>query len=148
MLQDALLAYLHFGLILTLSGMLFSEIMLYRNVMARSAFALLARVDGWYGAVAGLVVASGVSRVIWGVKGYAFYIHNPVFWTKMALFLIVALLSIAPTIHYLRLRKAQPGEGSVTVDDSTFRTMRSLLFAQVVILLIIPLFAALMARGI
>ena len=128
--------------------MLFSEVMLYRQEMERTAFSLLSRIDGWYGSIAGLVVASGISRVIWGVKGAAFYLHNPVFWTKISLFLIVALLSIPPTIHYIRLRKAQPGAGSVSVDSATYQTMRRLLTAQVVILLIIPLFAALMARGI
>ena len=148
MLQDALLAYLHFGLILALSGMLFSEVMLYRQEMERSAFALLARIDAWYGAIAGLVAASGVSRVLWGVKGYAYYLHNPVFWTKISLFLTVALLSIPPTIHYIRLRNTQPGTGPVKVEAGTYRMTRVLLTAQVVILLIIPLLAVLMARGI
>ena len=148
MLQDALLAYLHFGLILILAGILFSEVALSRRQMERASFTLLARLDIWYGAMAGCVLASGVSRVLWGAKGAEFYIHNPVFWIKVGLFLVVALLSIPPTIHYLQVARAQPGSGAVAIDPQVFQRMRALLVAEVVILLILPLLAALMARGI
>jgi len=147
-LQDALLAYAHFALILTLAALLFAEVALYRQSISTDTLTLLARLDGAYGACAGLVVASGLSRLFWGAKGAQFYIHNPVFWTKIGLFLIVALLSIPPTIHYIKLRNANKGADSIAIDVASYRTMRRLLIAECCILFLIPLFATLMARGI
>lgn len=148
MLFDAVLAYAHFALILTLASLLFAEVVLYRPTLSRDAFNVLARLDIAYGACAGLVVASGFSRVIWGAKGAQFYLHNPLFWTKIGLFVIVALLSIPPTIHYIRLGRANRAEESISIAMSTYRPMRALLIVECCILLMIPLFAALMARGI
>jgi putative membrane protein len=143
--RDALLAFVHFALILTLAGLLFSEVAIYGARMARPALRRLQRIDTSYGIVAGLIVLSGLSRMFFGIKGPAFYVHNPVFWMKMGLFVIVALLSIPPTMHYLSIAK-QPGD-VITVPQAAFSRMRSLLVAECVVLLLIPLFAALMARG-
>lgn len=147
MLLDAILAYLHFGLIITLAGLLFSELALYRQHLERASHALLSKIDIGFGAVAGFVFLSGAARVMFGVKGAAFYMHNPMFWVKIALFVIVALLSIPPTTHYIKLGRENPGSGPIDVDAATYARMRGFLIAEVCILMLIPLFAVLMARG-
>lgn len=86
LLRDALLAYAHFALIFLLAGLLLSEVAIYRAAMGRAALKTLQRIDAAYGIVAGLVVVSGISRMVWGIKGASFYIHNPVFWMKMGTF--------------------------------------------------------------
>lgn len=148
MLLDAILAYLHFGLIIALSGLLFSELALYRRHLERASHALLSKIDIGFGIAAGLVIVSGIGRLLFGVKGAAFYLHNSMFWVKMALFLTVGLLSIPPTIHYVQLGRSNPGTGAIEIDEATYGRMRGFLIAEVCILLLIPLFAALMARGI
>jgi putative membrane protein len=141
-LFDALLAWLHFLCIFTLVGTLISELVLYRRVMDVARIALLRRIDMLFGIAAGLVIVSGILRVTLGLKGAAFYLHNPFFWTKMGLFLALGLLSIAPTIHYLRL----PGSGAV-VPEGAYRRTWAVLVLEVGLLGCIPLLATLLAHG-
>jgi len=144
---EALLAWLHFVCIFALVGTLISEVALYRRHMDLARLMTLRRVDAWYGISAGLVVISGILRVAFGVKGAAFYLHNPIFWTKMGFFIALGLLSIPPTIHYIRLASRADASGAVTVDDGGYRRMWVLLGVELVLLACIPLWAALLAAG-
>jgi len=147
MLLDALLAWLHFGLIFTLAGCLFAEVFFYREVLAGPTFARLRSVDRAYGIVAGLVIVSGILRLIYSPKTAAYFLHNPIFWTKMALFAAVALLSIPPTIHFLRLGATALADGTIRIERRAYAQTRALLALEVTLLMLIPLCAALMARG-
>jgi putative membrane protein len=147
MLTDALLAWLHFVLIFGLVGCLFAEVFFYRDVLAGPTFARLRIVDRWYGIFAGLVILSGILRVIYSPKTAAYFLHNPIFWTKMSLFVAVALLSIPPTIHFLRIGATALPDGSIRIEPRAYARMRTLLLLEVALLIFIPLCAALMARG-
>ncbi len=147
MLLDALLAWLHFLCIFTLVGALVAELVLYRRQMSLARVLQLQRIDNLYGISAGLVVVSGVLRVTLGLRGASFYLHNPIFWTKMGFFLAVALLSIPPTIHYLQLRRAANPDGTVVVPERSYRNMWALLVGEVALLAWIPFFATLMTHG-
>ena len=108
----------------------------------------LQRIDLFFGIAAIVVIVTGIARVVFGLKGADFYLHNPIFWTKMGLFLLVGLLSIAPTVHYLRWNAAlSAGADSIRDEPSTYGRIRSLLIAEIVVLAFIPLCAALMSRG-
>jgi putative membrane protein len=146
MLLDALLAWLHFLCIFTLVGALVAELVLYRREMTAARLTQLQRVDNWYGIAAGLVIVSGVLRVTLGIKGAAFYMHSPVFWTKMGFFAAIALLSIPPTIHYLRLKRSVDA-GKVTVAEQAYRNMWGLLLLESALLACIPFFATLLTHG-
>jgi putative membrane protein len=146
-LLDALLAWVHYVLIFGLVGCLFAEAFFYRDVLPAPTFARLRGVDRWYGILAGLVVLSGIARVVYSPKTAAYFLHNPIFWTKMSLFVAVALLSIPPTIHYLRIGTAAQPDGTIQVERGAYVRTRTLLNLQVGLLLFIPLCAALMARG-
>ena len=101
---DLSLAILHHILVFGLVAMLMAE-----RVMVSSApidVRRLARLDGGFGAVAGLILVVGAARVIWGGKGWAFYESNPFFWAKVATFAIIGLVSIAPTRRFLAWAKA------------------------------------------
>jgi putative membrane protein len=147
MLLDALLAWVHYVLIFGLVGCFLAEVFFYREVLPGPMFARLRLVDRWYGILAGLVVLSGVLRVIYSPKTAAYFMHNPIFWTKMALFVAVALLSIPPTIHFLRIASTAQSDGTIRVDRSAYVMTRTLLTLQACLLVFIPLCAALMARG-
>lgn len=146
MLLDALLAWLHFLCIFTLVGALVAELVLYRREMSLARLTQLQRIDNWYGIAAGLVIVSGVLRVTLGLKGAVFYMQSPIFWTKMGFFVIVALLSIPPTIHYIRLKKTAIA-GNVSVPDQPYRNMWALLVLESGLLACIPLFATLLTHG-
>ncbi|HTX56521.1 MAG TPA: DUF2214 family protein [Candidatus Acidoferrales bacterium] len=143
-LRDVVLAWFHFVCIFTLVGTLVCEVVLYRQEMDASRLALLRRVDIGFGISAGLVIVSGVLRVIFGLKGAAFYLDNPIFWTKMGLFLAIGLLSIPPTVHYLRIGGTG---GTVVIPDQAYRRTWTLLLVEVGLLACIPFFATLLAHG-
>lgn len=147
LLRDALLAYAHFICIFLLASLLIGELLLWRRTLPADLFGRLQIVDRGYGISAGLVIVTGLLRLNLGLKGAQFYVHNPVFWTKMGLFVIVALLSIAPTIIFVRLGARRGPDGAVAIDNAVFQRVRSLLWAEVAVFAFIPLCATFMARG-
>ena len=145
--RDALLAYGHFICIFALASLLVGELLILRATLPADLVRRLQGIDRWYGIVAGLVILSGLARLFLGAKGAAFYIHNPVFWTKMALFVAVGLISIVPTIAYIRWNKRLAPDGSITLENGEFNQLRTLLWVQIILFLFIPLCAVFMARG-
>lgn len=146
--RDALLHFVHFACIFTLASLLACEIALFAQSMPQRTLNRLRVVDRWYGIFAGLVILSGVSLLTFGLKPATFFTHNPVFWTKMTLFVCVALLSIPMTVQLIRKPDGTGPNGAVTFDDGEFRRLRTFLWAQVAVFVFIPLCAALMANGI
>jgi len=146
MTTDAWLAIAHHLAVFGVFAVLIAEWALVRPGLAASDVLRLGRVDAAYGALAGAVVAAGVARVFAGVKPSTFYTENPVFWFKMAAFATVGLLSIRPTIRYIRWRKALVVSGPPA--DGEVRTARRAVYLQLAVFTFIPVFAALMARGI
>lgn len=106
----------------------------------------LVRVDTRYGLIAGVVIAIGVGRVLWGGKGWTFYAENPFFWGKMGLFLALGLLSLGPTLLFIRWRRASAGEA--TFAPPAVELKRARMFVGLEALLLVPLLAcaAAMAR--
>ncbi len=145
--RDALLAYAHFICIFALASLLVGELVILRKTLPADLVRRLRAIDRWYGIVAGLVIFSGLGRLFLGLKGAAFYTHNPVFWTKMGLFVAVALISIGPTVAFVRWSARESADGSVALDDAEFTRIRGLLWLQVALFVFIPLCAVFMARG-
>jgi putative membrane protein len=81
-------------------------------------------------------------------KGPAFYSQNPFFWLKMNTFLVVGLLSIDPTIRYLRWNKILKENRAPEINEQEFKRTRILLTLEVIGLAIILFAAAWMARGV
>src|ERR1700735_2761798 len=88
---------LHHLAVFSLAAILSAEIFLTAGRIDDRSVLRVARVDAWFGILAALVVAAGVLRVFLGAKGYEYYFVNIFFWAKMALFVGIALLSVAPT---------------------------------------------------
>lgn len=147
MFTDALLAYAHFISLFFMFGMLSAELVLCRGPLALDQVTRLARIDAAYGMAALAVLASGAARLIWGAKGASFYMKNPVFQTKFGLFILVGLLSIVPTVRFLRWRKRLAGaQGTIPADE--VKKSARLIHAELGLLAFIPLAAVMMARGI
>ena len=147
MIGEALAAYAHFLSIFALLSLLVAEAALYRQRMAPATLALLRRLDLGYLLAAIAVLVSGLLRFFFFAKGPGFYAANPVFWVKMALFVLVGLMSVPPTIHYIKTAKASRG-GEIAIPDRTYRHIRGHLIGQLALFALIPLAATLMARGI
>ena len=148
LLRDALLAYAHFIAIFGIVATLFAELAIYRSEMQATVARRLQRIDLAFGLSAALVLLSGAGRLFFGLKGANFYLQNPIFWTKISLFLIVGIISIWPTVHYLRWGPALQSGAPILEAPQQFKKIRALVIAEILILLAIPLCATLMARGI
>ena len=146
--RDSLLHFVHFLMIFSLASLLACELALFAKSLPRATFDRLVVVDRWYGISAGLVIITGLSLLFFGLKPPTFYTHNPVFWTKMVLFVCVALLSIPMTVRLIRTPDAVGTNDIVTFDDAEFRRLRRFLWAEVAVFVFIPLCATLMANGI
>jgi putative membrane protein len=136
------LAVGHHLLIFALFGVLAAELVLVRPALDRAAIERTARIDLWYGATAGAIVVVGFTRAVFAAKGWSYYEHNAFFWAKMATFVLVALLSVPPTMRYLRWRRRATVPSAAEV-----ALVRRFLWAEVALFALLPVFAAAMARG-
>ncbi len=139
---NLILAIAHHLAVFILVAIFAAEFALLRPGVEGKRLMQLSKIDGAYGAVAGLVIVVGIIRVIFGGAGWEYYVGNWVFWAKMLAFLGVGLLSIPPTLAIIRWRKA--GTAPSTTDVNT---VRRFLYLEAALLLFIPAFAAAMARG-
>jgi putative membrane protein len=106
----------------------------------------LVRLDAVFGATAVLVVAVGISRVIWGAKSWAFYEGNPFFWAKIGLFAGIGLSSILPTLTFFRWRKAAAGDPAWAPPANELKRARLWVGLEAVLLVPLLASAAAMAR--
>lgn len=142
-----LLAIAHHLAVFTLVGIIAAEFAMLRPGIAGNRLNKLAKIDGAYGAVAGLVIVVGFLRVFFGGTDASYYLTNFAFWGKMAAFLVVGLLSIQPTRSLLRWRKRLASEPDFAPPASEIAASRRFVHGEVAVLVLIPIFAAAMARG-
>jgi putative membrane protein len=148
MTTDLILAILHHLLIFAIAAIIAAELAIVRPGLKSEILGVLGRLDGAYGMLAMLVIIVGAGRVFYGLKSWEYYIFYWAFWAKMAAFVVVGLLSIPPTIRIARWRKAAAGTGAFDVPVGEILAARTYLKAEAIVFLLIPTFAAIMARGI
>jgi putative membrane protein len=141
---DLLLAILHHFLVFTLAGMLVAELALVRPGLSGTGLGVLGRIDGAYGGVAMAIIVVGVCRVLFGLRGWEYYVSNHAFWGKMIAFVIVGLLSIRPTMRIIAWRRS----GTGVVPEGEIQAVRGWIKGEIFFLALILVFAAAMARGI
>jgi putative membrane protein len=147
-MASAFMAFLHHLFAFTLTACLVYEfIALHKNMTAEEA-RRIQRVDLAYGISAGLLLVVGLLRVFFFEKGAAFYAQSPFFWVKMVTFAIVGLLSIDPTIRYIRWNQILKADQPPVMSEAEFKRTRQLLWMEAAGIVIILFSAAAMARGI
>jgi putative membrane protein len=139
---DFWLAVGHHLLIFGLFGILVAELVAVRPGMGKDAVARVAAIDLWYGVIAGLILILGFSRAIFAAKEWEYYEHNAFFWAKIGTFVLIGLLSVPPTLAYLRWRRV----GSAPSDKQVWAAKRYL-WIEIALFALLPIFAAAMARG-
>ncbi|GEM_PF-89411 len=135
MLTDWILACLHHVAVFSLAATLAAELALISVDLSARSIRRLAAIDIWYGLIAGAVIAFGVMRVVWGAKGYEYYLANHVFWTKMALFVAVGLLSIGPTLRYGAWRRKLSTEAAFLPPQAEVARVRTFLWLEAALFL-------------
>lgn len=145
--KDLILAAVHHVLIFALAGVIAFEVGVARQGLTPTDVRRLGKVDMWYGILAVLIVIVGFSRAVFAAKGWAYYSVNHFFWAKMGAFAIVGLLSIWPTVSFIRWRRALVANSEFVPAPKAIATVRRFLWAEVFFFALIPIFAAAMARG-
>ena len=144
---DATLAYFHFIAIFTLFGFLTAEAMIIRRPLDADTIRLLGRVDLWYFGAAIVVLVTGFLRLGLGAKGAEFYLSSWPIYVKIGLFVLVAIVSVYPTMAFMRWRRMLERDAAWRPPEAERTRYRKLVMAEVHLAALIPLFAVIMARG-
>lgn len=147
-MTSAFMASLHHLFAFALVASVVYEFIAYRKGMTVEEARRIQRADLIYGISAGILLVVGLLRVFYFEKGPVFYNQNPFFWVKMVAFILVGLLSIDPTIRYLKWNKTVRENQAPEITDTEFKRTRLLLTLEVIGLAVIMFAAAFMARGI
>ena len=139
---DLVLAIGHHVLVFALFGVLAAELVLVRKGVDLTTLSRVGRIDLWYGVLAALIIVVGFSRAVFAAKGWLYYSHNLYFHLKIGTFILIGLLSVPPTIAYIRWRRA-----GVAPTDAQVASVRGYLWAEMLLFALLPAFAAAMARG-
>ena len=148
LIVHSIMASLHHLAAFTVAATLMYEFVAYRKGLGIEEARRIQRVDLVYGISAGLVVLVGLLRVFFFEKGANYYTHNPMFWIKMSLFVIIGLLSIYPTIRFIKWNSFISAGQAPEIPDDEFKRIRLLLSLELVGLALILFAAPAMARGI
>lgn len=138
-----LLKVVHYLGIFLVVSTVFSEWLLVKPTLPRAEIKRLSLVDGGYGLGAIIVVAAGLTMWLSDIgKPTAFYERNVYIYVKLAVFTAVGILSIYPTIWFVKNRK---GEQEELVEVP--KLIRTSLAIEVLLLLTMPVWAVLMVYG-
>ena len=144
---DAVLAYLHFAAIFLLFAFLTTQVILFRQPLDLRTVRLIGRMDLWYFGSAIAALATGFLRAAFGAKGGDFYFGAWPIYAKIGLFLVIAAISIKPTMTFIRWRKTMEAEPGWQVPEAEQAAMRRLVMIEVHLAALIPVFAVIMSRG-
>jgi putative membrane protein len=137
----------HFLAIILTGAFLTAELVLCRPGLGVEQVRLLPRLDIAFFAAALLALGSGLGRLFFYAKVLDFYLPNPTFHAKMALYVAIALISITPTLRFIRWSRTVAAGGAPPAAREVAR-VRRLLHVELGLLALMPLMAVLMARGI
>ncbi len=133
--------YLHFIGIMSLAGCLVMQHLLIASENKIEELKKIAFIDIVYGISAVLTLIAGLALWLFVGKGSSFYLENGVFHAKLTLFIIIALLSIYPSIFYIK-NKNRAVE-SIKMPKVIIMLVR----VQLALLFILPFMGVLIARG-
>lgn len=142
-MTDLVLAIAHHLLVFMLFAVFAIEYAVVRPGLTQANARRIARLDGMYGGLALLVILVGLGRVFHGLRGWEYYVYYWAFWAKMASFAAVGLLTVPVTRCFRKWSRG--GEG--LVPESEIAEVRPWLVRQALVFPLIPIFAAIMARG-
>lgn len=144
---EAMLASFHLVAILALVTFMSSQAALCRiEWMNAAVIERLVRLDTIYQATAVAVLGTGMVRIFWGIKGASWYATQPMLHLKVTLFVVMVLLSIAPTLAFRRWRRNLRANGTLPGADEV-RKMRRMIMVQSHVLPVVAVIAVFWARG-
>ncbi|BAQ62562.1 hypothetical protein GM3708_2968 [Geminocystis sp. NIES-3708] len=148
MWASAITAYFHYVSIGIIFAALATEFFtLKEELNLKEAWRIL-WADSAYGIAAIIVLATGILRVLYFAKDTAYYLNNPIFWVKITVYLIVGIVSLYPTISFLKWIKSLMEKKVPEITINKYKRLKGVIIFELIGFSIIPLFASMMARGI
>jgi putative membrane protein len=144
----AFFAFLHHLAAFALVASLAVEMVVIGGELTLEAARKLRLADLAYGISAGLLLIVGLARVFHFEKGATYYFHTWTFIAKLALFVAIGLVSIIPTLEFLSWRRSVALGKPPAVSARKVRVLRSIIHLELMGVVLILLFAAMMAKGI
>jgi putative membrane protein len=141
-----IVAWMHYVSIMLMVASLLGEHLLLKSELTVTQAKTIQRLDTAYGASATVVLVTGVLRMFLE-KGAAYYNHHVAFHILFGLFVIAALLSIYPTIVFLRWRADTKAGRGQQLAAAQFGKIQIIVRVEMTLLLLAPFFATWMAHG-
>jgi putative membrane protein len=141
-----IIAWIHYiGIMLLIASLLGEHLMLKQELTVAEARTIQS-LDIVYGVSAGIVLVTGIMRMFLE-KGAAYYNQHIAFHILFGLFVIAALISIYPTVIFLRWRNdIRAGRGQ-QLERGQFKKIQMMVRVEMTLMLLAPLFATWMAHG-
>ena len=147
MMLESVLASLHLVAILAMVVFSSSQAALCRQEWLNAAVVRrLLRLDWIFLASVTVLLLSGVARVVWGIKGWQWYVGQPLFHIKITIILAMVLLSFWPSLVFRRWRHALRSTGALPAAQEVAK-VRRLVMIQSHVLPVVAVIAVFWARG-
>ncbi len=148
MILNSIMATLHHIAAFAVTATLVYEFVAFRKNLTVHEAKRILHVDTAYGISAAIVIIAGLLRVFYFEKGSAFYLNNTMYWIKMGLFILAGLISIYPTVRFLKWRTNLKEDKAPEFTDDEYKRIRLFVHLELICILLILLVAPMMARGI
>lgn len=127
-------------------GSVWARARAFRGPLDSTALRRVFYADTWWGIAAAVWIATGLARAFGGMeKGAAYYLHNHIFWTKMALLGVILVLELVPMVTLIRWR-GMVARGQQP-DTSVAPRLATISYVEAVLVVLMVLAATAMARG-
>ena len=140
------LAYLHSLSMIALASLLILQLLGLDRLHDREEMQRFFAFCVGVAAAAVVLLLSGAGMVVWSAQGAAFFLRNPVFYIKLALFAAMLLVAITPARIILQWQR-EAYEGG-RPQPASIMLVRRYLIVELILLLAIPLLASMASRGV
>lgn len=140
-MSEIIFRYIHFIGIMSLAATLVAEHLIISSQMSMKQFKKVVFIDLIFGISAVLTLIGGLALWLWVGKDASFYSTNWVFHVKLTMFILIALVSIYPTMFFLKNRKK---------DSETINVPKSIIMfirLELALLFILPFLGALISKA-
>lgn len=144
MFSYTIVSYLHLVLVFGMFSSVIVEATILKSEMTKNDIKILSIADLIFGITAGMTIIIGLLRMLHYGKGEDYYLNNPLFVFKLIVFSIIGMLSLYPTLAFRKARKMKKNK----IHINNYKTIRLIILFEIILLLIIPLLAVLVANGI
>jgi len=148
MLITALVAFGHFFAFFALTAALVLQLTLLTDSISLATARRIQRADQVYGLMAVLVLVFGFLRVFYFEKSADYYFNNDFFLLKMSLLVVIGLISIYPTVTYLRWNANLKLDIAPQLSERMVQKIRKIIHTELVFIIAVLLCASMMAKGV